>query len=197
MKKVLAVLFIALLITGIMSCKSREQQMYEAAMEQFEDMTGQEQYSEDNYDYEYDEDDYDMEPNEDGLDVENEVAGVGATDNYGREGEIYIEDGENSIQLGGADWPDDAPGVVPEPKFADGEITGVIGSPAGTAVSYMNVTMAEAAALIESYMGDSSWTTIMHTQDSDWVSYSGQNGDIFLTIDWDCGEFAIIWEYFG
>ena len=125
-------------------------------MEQFEEMTGQEQYSQDNdydydYDYDYDEDDYDMEPNEDGLGDTNEVAGVGATDNYGREGEIYIEEGENSIQLGGADWPDDAPDVVAEPTFKDGTISGVIQSPAGAAVTYINVTLAEATALIESY----------------------------------------------
>ncbi len=193
MKKVSAVLCIFLLLISLMSCKSKEQQVVENAMEQFEEMTGQEQYS---YDYE-DIDDEDFEPNEDGLDDENEVAGVGATDNYGQEGQIYLDDGENSVQLGGGEWPTDAPDVVSEPTFADGEINNILTSPTGTAITYLNVTLDEASALIQSYMNNSSWMMIAHTQDSDWESYSGQNGSVILTIDWDTGDFTILWEVFG
>ena len=196
MKKVLMVLFAVLMVFGLFSCKSKEQQMMEQAIEDFQDMTEQEQYS----DMDLDDMNYDMEPNDDSLgdDYQNEQAGVDDGDgNYGSEDEIYIEDEDNSIVIGGGEWPEDAPDVVAEPVFGEAEISGVISSSTGTVVTYMGVGRSEAAELIASYMADNSWNLISHTNDSDWESYTGQNGNVFLTIDWDYGDFSILWETFG
>ena len=196
MKKLLVVLLAVMMAFGLLSCKSREQQMLEQAIDDFQDMTGQEQYS----DMDSDDMDDDMEPNDDGLgdDYQNEQAGVDDGDgNYGQEGEIYLEDEDNSIVLGGGQWPEDAPDVVAEPVFGEAEITGVVSSSSGTVVTYAGVGRSEAAELIASYLADGSWSLIVHTNDSDWESYTGQNGDVFLTIDWDYGDFSILWEIFG
>ncbi len=196
MKKTLIVLIVVLLIFSFAGCKSQEQKMMEQAMQDFEDMTGQDEYADSDVMQDWEDD---MEPNDDGFDedYQNEQAGVDDGDgNYDREGETYVEDGENSVQLGGGEWPEDAPDVIEEPEFIEAEITGIIASATGTAITYVNVGRTEAADLISTYLENGDWTMLAHTNDSDREVYTGQNGGVILTIDWDTGEFSIIWESF-
>ena len=196
MKKTLIVLIVVLLILSFAGCKSQEQKMIEQAMQEFEDMTGQEQYGDSDSMQDWEDD---MEPNDDGFDddYQNEQAGVDDGDgNYDREGETYVEDGENSVQLGGGEWPEDAPDVIEEPEFGEAEISGIISSGSGTVITYLNVAREEAATLIGSYLDNNDWKMLAHTNDSDWEVYSGQNGNIVVTIEWDGGDFSILWETF-
>ena len=142
----------------------------------------------------------DMEPNDDGFDddYQNEQAGVEDGDgNVGREGEIDIGDENNSIQLGKGKWPEDAPPEIPEPVFGEAEITGIVTSSTGTVITYKGVGRSEAADLVASYLENDHWNLMSHSNDSDWESYSGQNGDLVITIEWDYGDFSILWESFG
>lgn len=139
-----------------------------------------------------------LEPNDDGLgDIENETAGVDDGDgNFGREGETYIDDNEeNSITLNGGVWPNDAP--IEEPHFYEASISGVISNANGVVVNYIDVGRADAAELIQLYLDDPSWNMLSHTNDSDWEVYSGQNGNLLITIEWDYGDFSILWENFN
>lgn len=197
MKKIIIVLIAVIFILGATGCKSSEEKMMEKAMKEFEDMTEQEQYSKDNLDNMNDEDNTDLESHDDGMDDENEQAGVGEVDNSGREGETYVEDNENAVQLGSGEWPEDAPLVIEEPKFIEAKISGILSSANGTVIAYLGVGRTEAAELIQAYNENKDWTMLSHTNDSDWEVFTGQNGDVILTIDWDNGEFSIMWEIFG
>ncbi len=183
MKKILILVLTVVLIFAFTSCKSKEQRAYEEANEFFEDVYNDSYYDDDYYDDGLDDDYYD------------EQAGVDDGDgNYGREGEIYIEDEDNYIQLGGGEWPEDAPTQIVEPNFYGSSITAVVGNSMGMSVSYTNVQRADASDYIQTYLDSSAWTLFSHTSDSDWEVYYGQCNDLIGTFEYNAGDFYIVWE---
>ncbi len=174
MKKLLILVLAALLVFGIAACKSQEQKMLEDALEEFEDA--------------YDDS---LEPNDDDMD-DGEAAGV---DDGDGNGEITAQDGDSSVVLNGGEWPEDAP--IDEPNFLEAQISAVLESPNGAAVTYTGVGRAEAADLIQIYMDHPVYTMLSHTDDSDWEVYVGQTSKAILTIEWESGDFTIMWEQMG
>lgn len=187
MKKLLVLLLVVLLVLSVVGCKSQEQKMAEDAMEK---------YLDDMKSYE-DEDDPNLEPNDNGFgDDEGESAGV---DDGDGNGEAVVDDGESSIQIGSGDWPDDVPKSIIEPgDYINGApITGIITTATGTVVSYANADRQLGSDYITLYLDSSAWTMLSHTTDTDWEAYSGTNGNIVLSIEWDAGDFSLLWETIG
>lgn len=180
MKKVwIVLLVVALLAVSVAGCKSQSQQMVEDAYgDSFKSAMAEE---------------YDLgsEPNDDGLDegYQNEAAGVDDGDGNGEE--ITVDTEDNSITLGGGEWPSDAPAEIP--VFDKAEISSVVTTSNGAIVSFIDVGREDGAVYIQELM-DSGWNLIAHTDDSDWETYSGQMGDVIVSVEWDLGDMYIVWE---
>ena len=188
MKKLLIVLLIGLLVFAAFGCKSREQQMMEQAMQEFEEMTGQEQYADMD-----DMEDWgdDMEPNDDGFDddYQNEQAGVDDGDGNGEE--MTVDTGDSQVTVNGGEWPSDAPAEVPQ--LGDGTISATAVTPAGTMVTYTGVAR-EAADVYAGNLESAGWQKISESIDSDWMQVFFQKDGLYLDIEWDLGDCYITWS---
>ena len=191
-KTVVAVVLIVMMIFTFAGCKSAAQRAVEDAYEDaFKEaiQNADEEDFDNNYDYEAG----DYTDSDDGFDegYENEAAGVDDGDGNGEE--ITVDTGDNKVTVGGGEWPDDSPADVPE--FTKGTISGVIASPNGTAVTFMDTTKDDALAYINE-LKNNGYTLVASSSDDDWESFSGQKGDLLVTVEWDIGDTIIIWEQF-
>ncbi len=104
--------------------------------------------------------------------------------------QVVVDDGENTIVIGGGEWPDDVPDKLP--IFDKGTINGTVMTEMGQAISFEDVDQADFEQYIED-LKDAGWMQMTHVSDDGTEMYMGQIEGMVVTAQFDSGDMMIIW----